>query len=70
VQSNLAAKASVATAQAAAQQTQLNLDFASVTSPIDGIAGMARAQIGDLVGPATGNLTEVSTLDPSRPISP
>ena len=66
VQSNLAAKASVATAQAAAQQTQLNLDFASVTSPIDGIAGMARAQIGDLVGPATGNLTEVSTLDPIK----
>jgi membrane fusion protein (multidrug efflux system) len=66
VQSNLAAKASVATAQAAAQQAQLNLDFASVTSPIDGIAGLARAQIGDLVGPATGNLTEVSTLDPIK----
>jgi len=66
VQSNLAAKASVAVAQAAAQQAQLNLDFASVTSPIDGIAGMARAQIGDLVGPATGNLTEVSTLDPIK----
>jgi len=66
VQSNLAAKASVATAQAAVQQAQLNLDFASVTSPIDGIAGMARAQIGDLVGPATGNLTEVSTLDPIK----
>ena len=66
VQSNLAAKASVATAQAAAQQAQLNLDFARVTSPIDGIAGMARAQIGDLAGPATGNLTEVSTLDPIK----
>jgi membrane fusion protein (multidrug efflux system) len=66
VQSNLAAKASVAVAQAAAQQAQLNLDFASVTSPIDGIAGLARAQIGDLVGPATGNLTEVSTLDPIK----
>ena len=66
VQSNLAAKASVAMAQAAVQQAQLNLDFASVTSPIDGIAGLARAQIGDLVGPATGNLTEVSTLDPIK----
>jgi membrane fusion protein (multidrug efflux system) len=66
VQSNKAAAASVAMTQAAQQQAQLNLDFASVTSPIDGIAGLARAQIGDLVGPATGNLTEVSTLDPIK----
>jgi membrane fusion protein (multidrug efflux system) len=66
MQSNLAAKASVAAAQAATNTAQLNLEFASVTSPIDGIAGMARAQIGDLVGPTTGNLTEVSTLDPIR----
>jgi membrane fusion protein (multidrug efflux system) len=65
-QSNLAAKASVAVAQAAVEQARLNLDFARVTSPIDGIAGLARAQIGDLVGPATGNLTEVSTLDPIK----
>lgn len=66
VQSNLAAKASVAMAQASVQQAQLNLDFARVTSPIDGIAGLARAQIGDLVGPASGNLTLVSTVDPIK----
>ncbi|MGA2555155.1 MAG: efflux RND transporter periplasmic adaptor subunit [Verrucomicrobiota bacterium] len=66
VQSNLAARASVAMSQAAKQQAQLNLEFASITSPIDGIAGLARAQIGDLVGPASGNLTEVSTLDPIK----
>ncbi len=66
VQSNKAAAASVAVCQAAKQQAQLNLDFASVTSPIDGVAGLARAQIGDLVGPATGNLTEVSKLDPIK----
>jgi membrane fusion protein (multidrug efflux system) len=66
VQSNKAAAASAAMSQAAQQQAQLNLDFASVTSPIDGIAGLARAQTGDLVGPATGNLTEVSTLDPIK----
>ncbi len=66
VQSNKAAVASVAMGQAAKEQAQLNLEFASVTSPIDGIAGLARAQIGDLVGPATGNLTEVSTLDPIK----
>ena len=44
----------------------MNLDFASVKSPIDGIVGVARAQIGDLVGPGSGNLTEVSTLDPIK----
>ena len=66
VQSNLAAEASVAVAQAAVQQAQLNLEFAKVTSPINGIAGLARAQIGDLVGPATGNLTTISTLDPIK----
>jgi membrane fusion protein (multidrug efflux system) len=66
VQANLAAKANVASALAASNTAQLNLEFASITSPVDGIAGMARAQIGDLVGPATGNLTEVSTLDPIK----
>ncbi len=66
VQSNKAAAASVSMYQAAMQQAHLNLEFAGITSPIDGIAGMARAQIGDLVGPATGNLTEVSTLDPIK----
>jgi membrane fusion protein (multidrug efflux system) len=66
MQSNLAAKASVAAAQAATNTARLNLDFASVISPINGIAGTARAQIGDLVGPSTGNLTEVSTLDPIK----
>jgi len=66
VQSNLAARASVALSQAAKEQALLNLEFARVTSPIDGIAGLAQAQIGDLVGPATGNLTEVSTLDPIK----
>jgi membrane fusion protein (multidrug efflux system) len=66
VQANLAAKASVESAKATLSQNQLSLDFTDVTSPVDGIAGMARAQIGDLVGPSTGNLTEVSTLDPIK----
>ena len=37
-----------------------------ITSPIDGIASIAKAQIGDLVGPATGELTTVSTIDPIK----
>jgi len=52
--------------QAALEQAKLNLDFTRITSPIDGIAGIATAQIGDLVGPGAGVLTTVSTVDPIK----
>jgi len=58
-QANLAAKA-------AADAARLNLEFTRITSPVDGIAGIATAQIGDLVGPASGPLTTVSTVDPIK----
>jgi RND family efflux transporter MFP subunit len=66
VQANLEAKAAVVSAQAQVEQAQLNLEFTKITSPIDGIASIAKAQIGDLVGPATGELTTVSTIDPIK----
>jgi membrane fusion protein (multidrug efflux system) len=66
VQANLEAKAAVVAAKAQAEQAQLNLEFTSITSPIDGIASIARAQIGDLVGPSSGELTTVSTVDPIK----
>ncbi len=66
IQANLAAKASVDTALAAVESARLNLGFTRVTSPIDGIAGSANAQIGDLVGPQTSELTTVSTIDPIK----
>lgn len=66
VQANLEAKAAVVSATAQVEQAQLNLEFTRITSPIDGIASIARAQIGDLVGPATGELTTVSTIDPIK----
>lgn len=67
VQANLAAKASVASAQATVEKATLDLGFTQITSPIDGIAGIARAQIGDLVGPGVGgNLTTVSSVNPIR----
>jgi membrane fusion protein (multidrug efflux system) len=66
VQADLEAKAAVVAAKAQAEQAQLNLEFTKITSPIDGIASIARAQIGDLVGPATGELTTVSTIDPIK----
>jgi membrane fusion protein, multidrug efflux system len=66
VQADLEAKAAVLSAKAQVEQAQLNLGFTSIVSPIDGIASIAKGQIGDLVGPATGELTTVSTIDPIK----
>lgn len=66
VQADLEAQAAVVAAQAQVEQAQLNLGFTRIASPVDGIASIARAQIGDLVGPGTGNLTTVSTIDPIK----
>ena len=66
VQADLEAKAAVISAQAQVEQAQLNLGFTRITSPIDGIASIARGQIGDLVGPGTGELTTVSTINPIK----
>jgi len=58
--------AAVEAAQAILETAQLNLGFTRLTSPIDGIAGVAQIQIGNLVGPATGAVTTVSTVDPIK----
>ncbi len=55
-----------AASKAALDQAKLNLEFTRIVSPIDGLAGIATAQIGDLVGPGTGVLTTVSTVDPIK----
>jgi len=65
IQANQAAEAMVAAAKAQVDQANLNLNFTSVRSLIDGIAGLAKAQIGDLVGP-TSVLTTVSEVDPIK----
>jgi membrane fusion protein (multidrug efflux system) len=65
-QADLEAKAAVLSAKAQVEQAQLNLGFTKIASPIDGIASIAKGQIGDLVGPATGELTTVSTVDPIK----
>jgi membrane fusion protein (multidrug efflux system) len=70
VQARFAAQAQVQSAQAGVDQAQLSLGFTRVTSPIDGIAGLISAQIGDLVGPTTGVLTTVSDVDPIKAIFP
>jgi membrane fusion protein (multidrug efflux system) len=60
-----AAKAQIDAAKAQVDAAQLNLSFTRIVSLIDGIAGIAQAQIGDLVGPST-LLTSVSTVDPIK----
>lgn len=61
-----AARASVEAARAAVATAELNLGFTRVISPIDGIAGIALAQVGNLVNPTSGPLTTVSTVDPVK----
>jgi RND family efflux transporter MFP subunit len=65
VQAELGAKAGVATAKATVEQAQLNLGFTQVTSLIDGIAGIAQTQIGNLVSNTTV-LTSVSQVNPIK----
>jgi membrane fusion protein (multidrug efflux system) len=61
-----AANAAVEAAKAAVEAARVNLGFTRLTSPIDGIAGKAQVQIGNLVNPAAGSITTVSTLDPIK----
>ncbi|HTO59541.1 MAG TPA: efflux RND transporter periplasmic adaptor subunit, partial [Pseudomonadales bacterium] len=69
VQANLGAQAGVKLAEAAVETAELNLGFTKVTSLIDGVAAIATAQIGDLVGPST-LLTTVSQIDPIKAYFP
>jgi membrane fusion protein (multidrug efflux system) len=61
------AHAAYDSAKAALDKMQLDLGFTYITSPITGIAGVAKAQIGNLVGPGTvEELTTVSDVDPIK----
>lgn len=53
-------------AKAALEEAELSLGFTRIVSPVDGIAGIALAQLGNLVGPASGPLTTVSAVDPIK----
>jgi membrane fusion protein, multidrug efflux system len=68
VQNEKAAAAQVQAAQAAVEQSQLNLGFTTIRAPVDGMSGLAssQAQVGNLVGPSSGQLTTVTTVDPIR----
>jgi RND family efflux transporter MFP subunit len=61
-----AAQAGITAAAAAVQTAKVNLEFTKLISPIDGIAGAATVQVGNLVGPSSNAVTTVSTLDPIK----
>ncbi len=61
IQDHAAAKANVAAARANHEQALLNLSFTKIVAPIDGIVGIAKAQVGDLIGPDAGELTSMSS---------
>jgi RND family efflux transporter MFP subunit len=60
------AKGQVENAKAALRTAELNLGFTRLVSPIDGIAGIAQAQVGNLISTTSAPLTTVSTVDPIK----
>lgn len=66
IQSFEASKAATAAAEASVEQARLNLEFTSITAPVDGLAGIAKAQVGNLIGPSSGTLTTVTMVDPIK----
>jgi membrane fusion protein (multidrug efflux system) len=65
IQAHAGSKGAVAAAKAAVEQAKLNLGWTRITAPIDGVVGIAKAQVGDLID-ANSELTSMSTLDPIR----
>jgi len=65
IQAKRAAEAAVASGKAAVERAQLDLGWTKVTSLVDGVAGIAEVQMGNLVGPMA-RLTSVSQVDPIK----
>jgi len=61
-----AAQGQIENANAAIRTAELNLGFTRIISPIDGIAGLAQAQVGNLITTQSAPLTTVSTVDPIK----
>jgi membrane fusion protein (multidrug efflux system) len=60
-----AAQGAVTAASATVAQAKLNLEWATVRSPVDGVAGIALAQVGNLIKQAD-QMTTVSTVNPIK----
>jgi len=64
-QSAAAARAQAEAQRAAVEQAQLNLDYTTIHAPVDGIAGLVKVQVGDLISAGT-ILTTVTKVDPMK----
>jgi len=60
------AKGQIENAKATVMTAELNLGFTRIISPIDGIAGIAQAQVGNLISTTSAPLTTVSAVDPIK----
>ena len=58
------AAAQVKAAEAQLHQSQINLDYTEIRSPIDGRIGRTAITIGNVVGPTSGTLATVVSPDP------
>jgi RND family efflux transporter MFP subunit len=65
IQAKLAAAAAVESSKAAVERAELDLEWTKVTSLVDGVAGIAQVQVGNLVGP-NAHLTSVSQVNPIK----
>jgi membrane fusion protein (multidrug efflux system) len=65
IQSKLAAEAAVVSSKAAVERAELNLGWTKVTSLVDGVAGIAEVQMGNLVS-TSSQLTSVSQVNPIK----
>jgi membrane fusion protein, multidrug efflux system len=61
-----AAKGQLDNGKAEVNTAIFNLGLTRIVAPIDGVAGIAQAQIGNLVSPTSSALTTVSTVDPVK----
>jgi membrane fusion protein (multidrug efflux system) len=66
----LGAAAQLKSAQAAQRQSQINLDYTEIRSPIDGRIGRTAVTPGNVVGPGTGTLTTIVSQDPMYVVFP
>jgi membrane fusion protein (multidrug efflux system) len=58
------AEASIAQAKAALTAAELDLGYTQITAPIAGRVGLASYTVGNLVGPSSGSLATIVSIDP------
>ncbi len=66
IQAMREAEAAVFSAEAAVESARINLEFTRIEAPLTGLASIATAQIGDLVGPSAGVMATVASIDPIK----